>query len=1059
MKIPAIVLAACLSISLPGVYAESDVSTEAVQNAESLIENYKKASATGDPALVREAALALQKDPLAVQRVNQNETPEFKQQISADVTAVRTEAKAAAKKQLGEYYGVHEDRISFMEATNPSAEPKMGQDWDVTAQVDGMAVPMEVASPVIADTFYEAAKGHKAASPEEAMRYTHAQSVEPINQESAEAYGSGGKREIIDPKTGEKRQTTEGGEIISGSKDARMRDPEHFGHVMEHKSDLAKNRADDLRAKGAAADAVGWDMEQARQYAKQEARQIKARVEARGGQVPERVQKGNEILDQVASGEISPEAGRQELAKIGETPESIIKKGTSLVEAADKLGTTPAERIEQAKAGEGPRDVFVDNVKEKMAIRKLEREAQKMKAGPRESLLDGEGKSSSAHLEETLPDTRAEQVRERAARTASAEGLEAPKSLLDGGKSSSSHSDVRGTVEGVQDAVDWTGWAVEAYHKEQKAAAEEGRDVSWWNVGKEAAKGLAAGKSYSISKKHSEAAVAAAKKRGENPIRTIPGTMIAAAAEFANDTLTSVKRQHEEYQKEEMEKEIARAQKYGVASDPWRAKIPALMRIMGDVLQVNKLAEWWADDSAKAVRVAAEMRKRLEARAKAAVEVELTSFGPLEREIRDELLKSAGSTSDTLLALQKKYHDKMAALQELRNAMFARGMINLRDPEWEAINQSVNLLDPKVTETLRSELKPQLEDGRYAKQVETELAGCHVDAAQAAAMNVTDEERKSALMTQVQQFRTQKQNYLNSLDHASMLIEAGEYERARTQITEALSATQCDDVRRKARQALVTIDQAMAVKEKIDRMKKEMEEKDCKAIQHSIPAWDPQRETAVCSCPPEKPELNRSGEYCRVPVAEQLRTLSCAGKSAFAAYDATYDVVSCECPEGYMRDYMESNVDMNQRDCIKSGSWQSELTQSPPAVYEPVYQEPARDRDDQDMAAMSAMISQMQNAREQENSARNTASNHDELLVNPMQPRSQSSVRKNSSGSYAGFGAPSVPYSTPSTSAPSSSYTGSSTQSVPASGSNNSPCVGAYSYADQKCLREDGTYR
>lgn len=819
----------CFIFSQAGpVYAKNDPHGQAVQNADALIENYKQSVTSGDPAAIRDAALAVQKNPLAVQRVNQTQSGEFKQQISGDVMAVRETAKTDIKKQAAEHYGVHENRIDFLEAANPSTEPKLGQDWDVTVRVDGMAVPLDVAAPMVQQSFYEAAKGEKPASAEEAAHFAHEQSVEPINQSSAEAYGSGGRKEVVDPETGETKTISEGQEIIEGPKDAPLRDTEHLGHVMEHKSDLAKNRADEKRAAGQEAEAVGWDMEQGRQYSKQEARQIETRVEAKGGQIPEHIEKGNAILDQVASGDISPEEGRKQLADMGETPETLIKKGTGLVEAAEKLGTTPAEKIERAQSGEAPRDVFVENVKEKMALKKLERDAAAMKEGPRANLLDGEGKSSSAHLEETLPDTRAEQVRDRAARAASEQGIEAPKSLLGGGKSSTAHTDVQGTADSVMDTVDWTGWAVEAYQKEKQEAADEGRWMNPLNVGVNAFKGLAAGKTYEISKKHSEAAVAEAREKGESPLWTIPGTLLSAAGEFATETLTGVKKQHEQYQKEEMEKEIERAQKAGDAADPWRAKIPALMRIMGDVTQVNRFADWWAydEEAEKAARDAAEMQKKMKIRAKAAVEVGLTGFGDIERGLQAALEKSGGEVTDEVLELQKQYHERMSGLQDLRDDLFAKGYVDLKDPEWSALNQSANLLDPRVVETMQKDI----------------------------------------------------------------------------------------------------------VNEKIETMKKALAEKDCSGIKDSVPAWDPKTETAVCGCPGGM-ELNRKGTYCRAPVAEQLRTKKC-GPGMIVEYNQAYDVVTCDCPRGYIRDYNSGISDMDFMPCVKLGA------SAPSGGYEP-YSGPA----------------------------------------------------------------------------------------------------------------------
>jgi len=917
-KWPAIIALVLFNLTLPvcvNAASEDTAHKLAVQNADARIDAYQQAVTSGDPAMIKETALAVQADPLAVQRVNKNMPPEFKQQISNHVVEVRETAKANIKKQAAEHYGVHENRITFMEATNPSTDPKLGQDWDVTVQVDGMAVPLDVAAPMVQQSFYEAAKGHKAATPQEAAHFAHEQAVEPINQSSAEAYGSGGKIEVTDPATGKTKIVTEGADIIAGDKSKPMRDAEHFGHVMEHKSDLAKQRADQKIAEAEAkiqkeglsgaeaetvrnqakAEAVGWEMEQGRQYDKQEAAQIKKRVEAKGGEIPQHVQKGNEILDKVASGDISPEEGRKQLADMGETPESVIKKGTSLVEAAEKLGTTPAEKIARANAGEAPKDVFVENVKEKMALKKLERDAAAMKEGPRANLLDGEGKSSSAHLEETLPDTRAEQVRDRTARTAAEQGLDAPKSLLEGGKSSSAHTDVQGTVDGVMDTVDWTGWAVDAYHKEEQAAAEQGRNLNWLNVGKEAWNGLAAGNAFSTFKKHGEAAKTRAESTGESKWLAGLAAWGLASAEFVHNALTGIKKQHEGYQKEEIEKEIARAQQAGEAANQWRAKIPALMRIMGDVMQVNRLADWWADDSAEAVRAAAEMKKKVEVRAKAGIEVELASFGKLERDLRAALEKSEGSASEEVLTLQKEYHDRMTALQDLRNDLFAKGYIDPKNAEWTAINQSVNLLDSNVVETLKTEMQSVFEDQKHVQILREGIQNCKMTPVESRLEQIQNPETKAMIAAEMQAHRDRVAAFNQKLQQVNALETAGNLTEARAALAPLIDQVPCESGKGVFVTRLQKLNQRIEIQEKVAAA-------DCSFLKGSSAFWVEDAQRPACRCP-SGTEIDMKAGECAKTIAAQLAAADCShvpGSEPF--YNNSTGKVVCACPDRWLYD-------------------------------------------------------------------------------------------------------------------------------------------------------------
>ena len=182
--------------------------------------------------------------------------------------------------------------------------------------------------------------------------------VEVTNRSHSEAYGSSIK---------------EGNEIIGrrGRPKRPVRDPAQLSQVMEYKSNLARNRAEDLAKSGNHAGAEAWKGEQARQYTKQFENQIKPRVESAGGSIPEHVQKGTDILNKVGKHDArlgrtySPADAQRDLAKMGETPESVIKKGTGLVESAQKLKKPSAQQGVRAT-----RDHFVENVKRKIDLKR-----------------------------------------------------------------------------------------------------------------------------------------------------------------------------------------------------------------------------------------------------------------------------------------------------------------------------------------------------------------------------------------------------------------------------------------------------------------------------------------------------------------------------------------------------------------------------------------------------------------------------------------------------------------------------------------------------------------
>jgi len=448
--------------SAPTVGLDPNLKTDfqqAIYRANQRIANYENALESGNRTRIRCAALELQKDPLAIRQVNNLKSDAFKTRLNTDIQSIQIKTKAIIKRELAKIHKVPESAVTFFEATNPSDEIKVGQDWDVTAQVNGKDVDLKIAKKVAHEAFYEAAKGSKAPSSAVAEHFAESQSVEVTNRSHAEAYGGGGRNTVYNKSTGKYEVMTEGGEIIVGDKRKPLRDPEQLTKVMEHKSHLGKNNAANMRQAGetyikennlkgesaeqirrmAEADAQAWEMEQARQYTKQFKRQVIPRVAARSGKVHSKVWQGTEILDQVAQGKISMTEGRAQLKEMGETPESIIAKGSSQIEAAQKIKDSPSKIIKRKKAGTAPKDVLVDNVKDNLELKRLQAKKQ-----PPKSLLDG-GKSSfqgDAPPPEYQPKATLEEVRAKtearlqSEKLRSGKSINRPKSLLDGGKAS-----------------------------------------------------------------------------------------------------------------------------------------------------------------------------------------------------------------------------------------------------------------------------------------------------------------------------------------------------------------------------------------------------------------------------------------------------------------------------------------------------------------------------------------------------------------------------------------------------------------------------------------------
>lgn len=359
-------LAACLAA--PPALADKAY-TQAVNAADARIGEFSRALKSGDALAQRQAALALRQDPLAISRINQFGSDPLKLAVNREIQAVERTTKELVRQRMAAKLGVSPDKIGFFEATNPSGEIKVGQDWDVTARVEvgeaerlneaGQVVKEKVYKDIrikdsaqgVQEAYFEAATGRArpadAAAAEkyakEAAEFAHKHNVEVTDYLGSESYGG---------------MQGEGEAIIKGPKNQRLRDVEQLSQVMEYKSNLARNKAKDLvddaarqvKALGleagdpralrimeeAEAAAQGWYQEQARQYVKQFDKQIAPRVEALGGKVPARVDEGTQVLRRLAAGEISPAEARLQLKAMNQTVDDVIRKGTGLVEAAQK---------------------------------------------------------------------------------------------------------------------------------------------------------------------------------------------------------------------------------------------------------------------------------------------------------------------------------------------------------------------------------------------------------------------------------------------------------------------------------------------------------------------------------------------------------------------------------------------------------------------------------------------------------------------------------------------------------------------------------------------------
>ncbi|MGI6098305.1 MAG: hypothetical protein GX174_03335 [Lentisphaerae bacterium] len=318
------------------------------------ITDFENAVKSGNADRIRKATLDLQSDPLAVQHLNRSGRTDLIDAHNLETGSIRNATKQNIKDEMVRQWNKKNPNdpitaadVDIVEPTNyrgSGEAPKVGQDWDVTVRVRGKDVPTSMSQPVVEDSFFKAAGGEKVfGKGTTAKDAAHRQAVEVTSKDSLESYKEPDKILGKDGKAPDHSQ--------------RLENPEDLGRVIEHKSNQAANKAAESRTKGNEVDAVRHDYEQMRQAVKQYDKVTDPRVKAEGGKVGNQVEKGMEIMREVADLKISPEEGRARLAEMGETPDSIIRKASGQVEAAQKMKpqtTTDGKKPQTTSEGKKP---------------------------------------------------------------------------------------------------------------------------------------------------------------------------------------------------------------------------------------------------------------------------------------------------------------------------------------------------------------------------------------------------------------------------------------------------------------------------------------------------------------------------------------------------------------------------------------------------------------------------------------------------------------------------------------------------------------------------------
>lgn len=351
----------------PPTYTERvEAYQQASQRAAETNEGLVEALRSGNQQQIDRAALQQRADPLAVKQANIRELPEIKTRMNEPMANIQHNMEPGIKNQIARQYGVSPDEVTVHYTSNPSRDPKVHQDADVTVRVRGMDVPADKARPIVNEQFQRAAAeatGGKAGAGMSPDKFAESHYIESTDRLHRHAYGS---------------SAAEGQQILHGPKNQPIRDVNQVAGAMADKYNVARNEAIDLTRQGRLPEAEVRRGLAMGQTVKQFDDLVQPRVEPAGGRVPAHVQKGVDILRDVREGPTSPVQAEAALRQMGETPDSITQKATGLVESAQKL-QGPGKGVVPDRVGN---ETFVQNVKDRMGLNRLAREAGGGGKGP-----------------------------------------------------------------------------------------------------------------------------------------------------------------------------------------------------------------------------------------------------------------------------------------------------------------------------------------------------------------------------------------------------------------------------------------------------------------------------------------------------------------------------------------------------------------------------------------------------------------------------------------------------------------------------------------------------
>ncbi|MBC7246420.1 MAG: hypothetical protein H5T73_01405 [Actinobacteria bacterium] len=164
-----------------------------LQKAESKIKRFKKAMKSGDVRIRTEAILEIQKDPLAIQKLNAKDRSVIRS-FNKQLRDLQDKAMEDARRQIASEFGVSPDQVDVFRATNPKvpgAKAKAAMDQDITVRIKGADgkirdVPADKVQKIYDESFYRAAGSPEGTTPAQLGRDCRNVAVD---RHSAEAFG------------------------------------------------------------------------------------------------------------------------------------------------------------------------------------------------------------------------------------------------------------------------------------------------------------------------------------------------------------------------------------------------------------------------------------------------------------------------------------------------------------------------------------------------------------------------------------------------------------------------------------------------------------------------------------------------------------------------------------------------------------------------------------------------------------------------------------------------------------------------------------------------------